>query len=206
MQWGAILDLTADGNVTLVAVGPLTNVALAVQRDPDFASRLSQLVIMGGSTDVGNVTSHAEFNIWADPEAAEVVFSSGVALTMAGLNLTRQVSMGPAEISRLRESGTTTGAVAADALDFYSDFSLATYGVKKSAMHDPCAVLQLTHPALFECTPMAVAVETAGTHTRGMTVCDQRANAAPANTDVMLRAEGAAVIDLIVGAACHPGE
>lgn len=202
---GAILDLTADGDVDLVAVGPLTNVALAMQRDPSLAKRLPGLVIMGGSTDIGNVTSHAEFNIWADPEAADVVFSSGVRITMAGLNLTRQVSMGSVEIQRLRDAGTTTGIAAADALDYYSDFSLATHGVKKSAMHDPCAVLQLSHPSLFECTPMAVAVETAGTHTRGMTVCDQRPNGAATNTEVMVRADGLAAIDLIVDAATHPG-
>lgn len=200
----AILDLTADGTVALVAVGPLTNVALAMRRDPSLAGRLPQLVIMGGSTDSGNVTSHAEFNIWADAEAADLVFSSGVPLTMAGLNLTRQVSMGSQEIQRLRESGTATGEAAADALDYYSDFSLANYGVKKSAMHDPCAVLQLSHADLFGCSAMAVAIETAGTHTRGMTVCDQRANPAPATVNVMMRADGAAAIDHIVDAACYP--
>lgn len=200
----AILDLTAGGDVTVVAVGPLTNIATALQVDPTLATRLPELVIMGGSTDVGNVTSHAEFNIWADPEAADIVFSSGVALTMAGLNLTRQVQMGAREIDALRESGTSTGVAAADGLDFYSDFSLANYGVKSSAMHDPCAVLWVSHPELFESTRMAVSIETRGTHTRGMTVCDQRENTEPANTTVMTQADGAAAVAAITQAAVSP--
>lgn len=200
----AILDLTAGGDVALVAVGPLTNVAMALQQDPGLAQRLPQLVIMGGSTDIGNVTSHAEFNIWADPEAAEVVFTSGVPLTMAGLNLTRQVTMGATEIKALRDSGTTAGVASANALDYYSDFSLKNYGVKLSSMHDPCAVLQVSHPDVFESAPMAVSVETAGHHTRGMTVCDQRSNAESPNTSVMVRAERDRAVDLIVRAAISP--
>ena len=132
------------------------------------------------------------------------MFSSGVPLTMAGLNLTRQVSMGSAEIEALRAGRSATGLAAAAALDFYSDFSLATYGVKKSAMHDPCAVLQVSHPDLFETMAMAVAVETTGSHTRGMTVADQRANAEPATTTVMVRAQRDAVVDLITRAAIAP--
>jgi len=203
---GALFDETAAGDVTVVAVGPLTNIALAIRRDPTWVRRIPRLVIMGGSTDIGNVTPYAEFNIWADPEAAAVVFDSGVAITMAGLNLTRQVTMGPSEIAALRASGTATASTAADGLDFYSDFSLANYGVKMSAMHDPCAVLEVARPDLFQRADMSVNVETTGTHTRGMTVCDQRPNAADPDTDVLIGAEQVSVVSLIVDAACAPLE
>lgn len=200
----ALFDLTATGDVTVVAVGPLTNIALAIQRDPSWVTRIPRIVIMGGSTGPGNVTPYAEFNIWADPEAAEVVFDSGVALTMAGLNVTRQVMMGQSAIDRLRAAGTPTAVAGADALDFYSDFSLAHYGVKQSAMHDPCAVLEVVRPDLFDRSAMSVNVETAGVHTRGMTVCDQRANAAEPDTDVLVGAASGQVVDLIVQAAIDP--
>ena len=91
----ALLETTADGDTIVVAIGPLTNLALALERDPTWAQRVPQLVIMGGSLDAGNVTAAAEFNIWADPEAAAIVYAAGFDLTMAGLNLTHQVRMGP---------------------------------------------------------------------------------------------------------------
>ena len=159
---GALFDLTAGGDVTVVAIGPLTNIALAIERDPDWIQRVPRLVIMGGSTGTGNVTPYAEFNIWVDPEAAQIVFDSGVPLTMAGLNLTRQVTMGVDEIHSLRQSNSATAAAGAGALDFYSDFSLTHYGVKQSAMHDPCAVLEVVRPDLFERAQMKVDVEEIG--------------------------------------------
>jgi len=200
----ALFDLTAAGDVTVVATGPLTNIALAIERDPGWVDRIPRLVIMGGSTSTGNVTPYAEFNIWVDPEAAQIVFDSGVNLTMAGLNLTRQVTMGSDEIQTLRASTSPTADAGADALDFYSDFSLRHYGVKQSAMHDPCAVLEVVRPELFERTQMKVDVEAAGRYTRGMTVCDQRANAAPPDTEVLIGASRAALVELIVAATINP--
>lgn len=199
-----LFDYTATGDVTVVAVGPLTNIANAIQRDPSWVKRVPRLVIMGGSTATGNVTPYAEFNIWADPEAAAVVFDSGVALTMVGLNLTRQVTMGATEIATMRDSGTATGLVAADALAFYADFSRREYGIAESAMHDPCAVLEVTSPDLFERGEMSVNVETTGTHTRGMTVCDQRQNADEPDTDVLVGLTGADPVAQIVAAAIAP--
>ncbi len=200
----ALFDETAGGDVTVVAIGPLTNIALAIQRDPSWTARIPRLVIMGGSTESGNVTPYAEFNIWADPEAAAVVFDSGVPICMAGLNLTRQVTMGAAEIATMRATASPTGVVAADALDFYSDFGLASYGVKQSAMHDPCAVLEVVRPDLFDRTGLSVNVETHGIHTRGMTVCDQRPNAAEPDTDVLVGADRDVLVSLIVEAAVAP--
>jgi inosine-uridine nucleoside N-ribohydrolase len=200
----ALFDETAAGDVTVVAIGPLTNIALAIQQDPSWTSRIPRLVIMGGSTNSGNVTPHAEFNIWADPEAAAVVFDSGVHICMAGLNLTRQVTMGADEIATMHMSGSATGLAAAGALDFYSDFSLATYGVKRSAMHDPCAVLEVVRPDLFDRVGLSVNVETQGVYTRGMTVCDQRQNAAEADTDVLTGVDHDVLVPLIVDAAIEP--
>lgn len=200
----ALLDTTADGNTIVVAVGPLTNVALALERDPTWVDRVPRLVIMGGSLDAGNVTAAAEFNIWADPEAAALVFDAGFDLTMAGLNLTHQVRMGPPETERLRAAGTQTAVFAADALDFYADYSRREYGIEKTAMHDPCAVLEVVRPDLFEREQMHVVVETAGDHTRGMTLCDRRLNAEQPTASVMTAAAGDAVVDLIVEATIDP--
>lgn len=200
----ALLETTADGDVAVVAIGPLTNVALAVQRDPGWAQRVPRLVIMGGSLDAGNVTAAAEFNIWADPEAAALVFEAGFDLTMAGLNLTRQVQMGTPEIERLRAGDTPTGRLAADALDHYAGFSRREYGTAKSAMHDPCAVLQVVRPDLFGHRDLHVTVETAGIHTRGMTLCDLRPNPSAPNASVMVHADADAVVDLIVDATIDP--
>lgn len=200
----ALFDYTAGRDVTVVAIGPLTNIALALQRDPEWVSRIPRLVIMGGSTGAGNVTAAAEFNIWADPEAAEIVFTSGVNMTMVGLNLTRQVTMGAPEIDRLRAAGSDTAMVAADALEFYTGHSFREYGVAESAMHDPCAVLEAVRPELFERTEMNVAIETGGNHCRGMTLCDSRRNAAEPNVDVLVRAKSAAVVDAIMEATINP--
>lgn len=200
----ALFDHTQSGDVTVVAVGPLTNIALAIERDPSFVDRVPRLVIMGGSTDIGNVTAAAEFNIWVDPEAAAVVFESGIPLTMAGLNLTRQVQMGGPEIELLRARGTNTALFAADALEFYSQFSLEEYGVAKSSMHDPCAVLEVVRPDLFGHVDMHVSVETQGHHTRGMTLCDHRHNAQPPNTSVMMSAQGSELVAMIVEATVDP--
>lgn len=200
----ALLQLTDDQATTVVAVGPLTNIAQALDQDPDWANRLSRLVIMGGSTDSGNVGPYAEFNIWADPEAAAVVFDSGVNITMAGLNLTRQVGFGPTEIARLRTAGTPTSLASADALDFYSDVALQRTGKKESAMHDPCAVLEVAMPELFDRLPMSVRVEVQGEHTRGMTVCDQRPGSAPCDVGVMVRASRSEAVEAILAAAVSP--
>lgn len=200
----ALFDLTADGDVTVVAVGPLTNLARAIALDPTWVDRVPRVVIMGGSTTTGNVTPFGEFNIVADPEAAALVFDSGVALTMAGLNLTRQVTMGADDIAALRRAGTPTALLAADALDFYSDFSLGHYGIKQSAMHDPCAVLEVVRPDFFDRGAMQVDVEVRGEYTRGMTVCDQRVNARSPDTDVLIGVDAPAVVEAILTATVEP--
>lgn len=199
-----LLDATNDGDVTVVAIGPLTNLARVLERDPSWPERVPSCVIMGGSTDAGNVSAAGEFNVWADADAAAAVFESDLDVTMVGLNLTRQVRMGAPEIARLRNADTVTANFAADALDFYAGYSLREYGVAASAMHDPCAVLEVARPDLFTREPMHVVVETQGRHTRGMTLCDRRENAEPPNTTVVMTAVADAVVDLIVEATIDP--
>lgn len=200
----ALLDLTAAGDVNVVAVGPFTNIARAVEKDPTWPSRVPHLSVMGGSTGAGNVTAAAEFNVWADPEAAAIVFNAGFNMTMAGLNLTHQVRMGAVEVDALRVAGTATALFAADALDFYSQYSLSNFGVPKTAMHDPCAVLAVTHPHLFTSAAMSVGVEVAGELTRGMTLVDQRENPDEPNTTVLLTADESPIVELIMQATITP--
>ena len=164
--------LTPD--LTLIAVGPLTNVAKAMQQDPDFAKRLHALALMGGSTDAGNVTSTAEFNIWADPEAARVVFAGDINPIVCGLNLTRQLRTDDEYTGSLREGGKAVGCFIAELYDYMHDRLEELVGARPAALHDPCAVLTITHPELFKFAEMHVDVEVSGELTRGMTVFDQR--------------------------------
>ena len=170
---GYLLDV-AEADITVVAVGPLTNLAHAIERDPTWAKRIAGISIMGGSTDVGNATRVAEFNIFADPEAAAIVFTSGAEITMCGLNLTHQFQTSDTLTERLRDAATPKATFAAQIFDNLHERMETLIGRRASAMHDPCAVLAITHPHLLETEPRAVAVELAGTLTRGMTVVDQR--------------------------------
>lgn len=170
---GYLLDV-GEADITVVAVGPLTNLARAIERDPTWAKRIAGISIMGGSTDVGNVTRVAEFNIYADPEAAAIVFESGAEITLCGLNLTHQFQTSDALAERLRDAGSRKATFAAQIFDYQHDRMETLTGRRASAMHDPCAVLAITHPHLLDTRPRAVAVELTGTLTRGMTVVDQR--------------------------------
>lgn len=165
----------------LVPVGPLTNIALALRLDPSIVERIAGISLMGGGAAIGNVTPTAEFNVWADPEAAAIVFEAGatVPLRMAGLDVTHQVRMTAADGDRLRAAADPAGrgAFLADVLAYYGRNGNADGTDAGSPMHDPLAVLAITHPHLFTHTRRPVHVELAGT-TRGMTVVDRRGAAA----------------------------
>lgn len=173
----------------IVAIGPLTNIAHAIARDPEFAKRIAGISIMGGSTTVGNATPSAEFNILADPEAAHCVFSSGANLKMCGLNLTRQLMTDDLFIQHLRGQGNVADFIA-DLYEHMHARMLKLTGVRRSALHDPCAVLAISHPELIRFEPRHGAVELEGALTRGMTVIDERPRPsegpprAPANVEV----------------------
>ncbi len=192
-----LLDAAAP-DVWVVAVGPLTNLALAVERDPEWVKRIAGISIMGGSTAGGNVTAAAEFNIYADPEAAARVFASGADIVMCGLNLTHQVMTSDALVAELRAGGAPLERFAAGVFDFLHGVMADLLGERATALHDPCAVLAATHPELFELTPRAVGVEVAGALTRGMTVVDERPRpGAPANTRVAYRIDAARAMALV---------
>ena len=186
----------------VVAIGPLTNVAQAIQRDAGFASRIQGISIMGGSAGVGNVTRVAEFNIWADPEAADVVFRSGANIKMCGLNLTHQLKTDDALIRRLQEANKPVPNLVAQLFEFMHVRMDELVGERRSALHDPCAVLALTHPALLTLEQRAVDVELAGKLTRGMTVVDERTTRRrdPPNAEVAFHIDADAAMSVVVEA------
>jgi inosine-uridine nucleoside N-ribohydrolase len=174
---GFIIDtVRANEGTWLVPTGPLTNIALALRAAPDLASRVAGISLMGGGTTYGNRTAAAEFNIWCDPEAAAIVFESGCAITMSGLNLTHQLLASPQRIAAVRAIGTPLAVILADLLTFFSGTYMSLYHDRfvGAPVHDACAVLAITHPELFTMHPAHVAIEVNGTHTRGMTLVDRR--------------------------------
>jgi inosine-uridine nucleoside N-ribohydrolase len=158
----------------LVPTGPLTNIALALRAAPDLAGRIAGISLMGGGT-FGNWTATAEFNVWADPHAAAVVFGYGGPLTMCGLDVTHTLQATPERIDRVRAVTGRLASVLADLLTFFSEMYVSRHHhISGAAVHDPCAVMALTHPQLFTSVQRHVQVETEGALTRGMTVIDQR--------------------------------
>jgi pyrimidine-specific ribonucleoside hydrolase len=164
----------ATEGVTIVATGPLTNVAAALGREPRIAGRIRELSIMGGSATYGNWTPTAEFNIFVDPEAAWKVFESGLHIKMCGLNLTQQACITPREFERIAAVPTRAASFAADLLRFFMASSIKVAGIKGADIHDALAVAWLIDPSLIKAAPMHVTVELKGEYTRGMTVCDYR--------------------------------
>ncbi|MGF1475003.1 MAG: nucleoside hydrolase [Geminicoccaceae bacterium] len=159
------------GSVTLVPTGPLTNVALAMARQPEIQKRLAGIVLMGGAIGLGNVTAAAEFNIFVDPHAAKMVFGSGVPITMHGLDVTHQALITEQRLRRIEAIGTTVGQAAAGLLDFYTRFDKDRYDEPGGPLHDPCTIAYLLKPDLFNGKACRVDVETEGL-CAGRTVVD----------------------------------
>ena len=153
--------LAAPGEVTIAALGPLTNLALAIVKEPRFAPAIREIVLMGGAIEGGNVTPHAEFNVYVDPHAAAIVFGAGAPLTMIGLDVTRRAVATVERVAAIRAIGEVGGLV-----------------------HDACVTAYLLRPELFTVRPMAITVETADPETRGKTTVDIAGT--PANSDVVL--------------------
>ena len=157
--------------VTLVPVGPLTNVALFVREHPELKGRIARISLMGGSIGLGNTTPAAEFNVYVDPEAAREVFESGLPITMSGLDVTHKAGAGPAQRERLRSLG-RVGLVAAELLEYFAATYEGVFGFDAPPLHDAVAVAAVLEPALLETRPMRVDVECESELTRGETVCD----------------------------------
>lgn len=161
--------------LVLVPTGPLTNVAMALLRAPRIREKIGRVVLMGGSAGEGNITPAAEFNVWVDPEAAHVVFTSGLDVTMIGLDVTHQAILGRQDGEAYRALGTPVGRLVADLLDYFNRFYDRVYpDFGGAAIHDAVAVAAVFRPDLVRTRSLFVAVELGGTHTRGRTVVDLR--------------------------------
>ncbi len=191
-----LIDLAhAHDGLTICAIGPLTNVAMALVKEPSIASRLGRIVLMGGAIGLGNVTASAEFNIYVDPHAAKVVFESGVPIVMLGLDVTTQVRPTPARLDALRALENATSKALADMFDLY--VSRASDG---GALHDPLAVAYLLMPEAFRGRDCHVEVVTEGV-CRGRTIVDVSGRGGRlANAFVLERVDGDAVFQRLLDA------
>ncbi len=163
----------APGSVTLCALGPLTNIALAMIREPAIVPRIREIVLMGGGYfEQGNITPSAEFNIYVDPHAADVVFRAGAPIVMMPLDVTHKVLTTKARVDAFRAMNTPVGAATVQLLDFFERFDEEKYGTDGGPLHDPCVIAYLLQPELFSGRHCNVTVETASELTLGATVVD----------------------------------
>jgi purine nucleosidase len=171
------------GSVTLVPVGPLTNIGTAFRKAPDIVDRVAEIVLMGGAYfEVGNITPAAEFNIYVDPEAADIVFKSGVKLTVMPLDVTHKALTTRPRVDAFRALGTEVGRMVAEWTDFFERFDKEKYGSEGAPLHDPCTIAYLLEPELFAGRHINVEIETGSELTLGMTVADWwRVSQRPAN-------------------------
>jgi purine nucleosidase len=161
------------GTVTLCPLGPLTNIATAFRKAPDVVGRIQQIVLMGGGCfEGGNITPAAEFNIYVDPEAADIVFRAGVPLVVMPLDVTHKALTTRARVEAFRALGTNVGRVAAEWADFFERFDMEKYGSEGAPLHDPCVIAYLLKPELFTGRHINVMIEVQSDLTLGMTVAD----------------------------------
>jgi purine nucleosidase/pyrimidine-specific ribonucleoside hydrolase len=187
--------------VTLIPTGPLTNIALLLRSYPDVRERISEIVFMGGSTQRGNITPYTEFNMTVDPEAASVVFTSGVNITMVGLNVTRRAGVTPDVMDRLIAIDTALATTCVELLTFYATAYRNRHGVDWPPVHDPVAVARVIDPSIVACVDASVVVETRGEHTAGATVVDfDHRIGRPDNAQVAIELNQQGFWDLLIGA------
>lgn len=176
----AIIDLIQErpaGSVTIALTGPMTNFALALQREPSIAGKVRRLVVMAGARprpegEGGNITPHAEFNVFADPEAAAIVFAAGIETVVFGLDVTHQVRATESRTATIRALHSPAALAVAGLFEFANKVELLVAGGDGTPLHDPCTVAWLLRPELFTLRPCRVAVETASPVTLGMTIVD----------------------------------
>ncbi len=167
------LRATASGTISIVSLSPLTNLALALKAAPDIAGRIREIVMMAGAYfEVGNITPSAEFNVYVDPEAADIVLRSAIPITMLPLDVTHRMLSTPARLDRLQALGNRCGVAAAEMLRFSETFDLKKYGWPGAPLHGPCVPAYMIRPELFQGRLINVTVETASELTLGMTVAD----------------------------------
>ncbi|WP_421325252.1 pyrimidine-specific ribonucleoside hydrolase RihA [Aeromonas veronii] len=186
--------------VTLVPTGPLTNIALLLAAHPELKPKIARIVLMGGAAGAGNWTPAAEFNIYVDPEAADMVFKSGIPITMCGLDVTHEAQVMDEDIERVRAITNPVAQCVAGLLDFFMIYHRdPKWGFAGAPLHDPCTIAWLLAPELFHGVECRVDIETSGEHTVGMTVVDRYGlTGKPANALVLLGLDRAGFIDLLV--------
>ncbi|SUI44355.1 Pyrimidine-specific ribonucleoside hydrolase rihB [Serratia marcescens] len=195
------------GSVTLVPTGGLTNIAMAVRKEPRIAERVKEVVLMGGGYHVGNWSAVAEFNIKIDPEAAHIVFNEKWPLTMVGLDLTHQALATPAVCERIAALGTRPAAFVGELLAFFGRMYQQAQGFSAPPVHDPCAVAYVIDPSVMTVRKAPVDIELTGTLTLGMTVTDFRAPPPPdCHTQVAVKLDQDKFWDLVVDALKRIGE
>ncbi|HLG63812.1 MAG TPA: nucleoside hydrolase [Ktedonosporobacter sp.] len=166
------LLLGSEGDITLVPTGPLTNIAMAIRREPAILPKIRGISLMGGAIGIGNVTPAAEFNIYADPHAAAIVFACGRPITMCPLEVTHQALATESILHQLRSAHRPVPSLAAALLDFYTETYHKVFGFSAAPVHDPCAVAAVIDPTIIKSKSLRVEIELAGQWTRGRTVCD----------------------------------
>jgi pyrimidine-specific ribonucleoside hydrolase len=192
--------------VTLVATGPLTNVALLLRARPRVREGIDRICLMGGSLGEGNTTAAAEFNIWQDPEAAAIVFGSGIPITMLGLDVTHRALFLEPDVARLEALGTRVARIWVDLLRFFAVYHRQRYGWDGSPIHDAVAVAHLAVPGLVTTRLLRVDVETQGEVTRGRTVADPEGlRGLPPNVEAGVDIDRARFVDLLVEAIASYG-
>ncbi|GJK89260.1 MULTISPECIES: pyrimidine-specific ribonucleoside hydrolase RihA [Klebsiella] len=185
--------------VTIVATGPQTNVALLLNSHPELHAKIERIVIMGGAMVLGNWQPAVEFNIYVDPEAAEIVFQSGLPVVMAGLDVTHKAQIHVEDIEHFRRIGNPISTIVAELLDFFLEYHKdEKWGFVGAPLHDPCTIAWLLKPEMFTTVERWVGVETQGKYTQGMTVVDfYNLTGKQPNATVMLDVDRQAFVDLL---------
>ena len=195
------------GEITLVPTGALTNIALAVRKEPRIVERVKQVVLMGGGVNVGNWSATSEFNIVIDPEAAHIVFNERWPLTMVGLDLTHEALATPSVVAAIAAIGTAPARFVGELLEFFAETYRDQQGFEHPPVHDPCAVAFVIDPTVMRVTRVPLNVELTGTLTLGMTVADVRAPApADCTTQVASALDHAKFWALVVDALERIGD
>jgi len=190
-------ELIKSGPLSIVAIGPLTNLAVLLARYPGVERGVDDVVVMGGASFEGNVTPAAEFNVWADPEAARRVFDAAWRITIMPLDLTHQATLSDDDVAYLRGLDTEVGRRCADMLEPYAAFHDAWYGNRDVFMHDAMAVYELIDPGAISKQGVQVSVEVGGDHSRGATWFDRRRVHAASTTRVGLDVDNATFVAML---------
>ena len=196
-----IVEAADAGPLTLIAVGPLTNVATALERAPGIAVNLERISIMGGAIGLGNRTPSAEFNIYVDPEAAEAVFGSGVPITLVPLEVTHLALATDEVVGRIERLGTPVAAMSVALMRFFAETYERVFGMSAPAVHDPCAVAAIIDPSIITTRNVNVMIDTSSGISAGRTACDiHGVTGAGPNADVALDLDVPAFWNLMIEA------